>query len=30
LHRKLIAETDFINGTYDIAWLERYVDAQNK
>ena len=29
LHRELIAEADFINGTYDIAWLERYVDAQN-
>ena len=29
LHRALIAETDFINGTYDIAWLERYVDGQN-
>ena len=29
LHRKLIAETDFINGTYDITWLERYVDGQN-
>jgi len=29
LHRELIAESDFINGTYDITWLERYVDAQN-
>jgi acetyl-CoA carboxylase biotin carboxylase subunit len=28
LHRELIAETDFINGNYDIAWLERYVDDQ--
>jgi acetyl-CoA carboxylase biotin carboxylase subunit len=30
LHRELIAETDFINGTYDIAWLEHYVDRQNE
>jgi acetyl-CoA carboxylase biotin carboxylase subunit len=30
LHRELIAETDFINGTYDIAWLERYVDRQDE
>jgi acetyl-CoA carboxylase biotin carboxylase subunit len=29
LHRELIAETDFINGTYDIAWLESYVDGKN-
>ena len=29
LHWELIAETDFINGTYDITWLERYVDALN-
>jgi acetyl-CoA carboxylase biotin carboxylase subunit len=28
LHRDLIAETDFINGTYDITWLERYMDGQ--
>jgi acetyl-CoA carboxylase biotin carboxylase subunit len=27
LHRRLIAETDFINGDYDIRWLERLVSA---
>jgi len=25
LHQKLMAETDFINGEYDIRWLESYV-----
>ena len=25
LHRRLIAEPDFINGAYDIHWLERFV-----
>jgi acetyl-CoA carboxylase biotin carboxylase subunit len=25
LHQKLIAENDFINGDYDIHWLERYM-----
>jgi acetyl-CoA carboxylase biotin carboxylase subunit len=25
LHRKLIAEPDFINGDYDIHWLEKYL-----
>jgi acetyl-CoA carboxylase biotin carboxylase subunit len=27
LHRRLIAESDFINGDYDIRWLERLVSA---
>ncbi|MFO1058806.1 MAG: acetyl-CoA carboxylase biotin carboxylase subunit [Dongiaceae bacterium] len=27
LHRRIIAERDFINGDYDIRWLERLVDA---
>lgn len=26
LHRKLIAEPDFINGAYDIHWLEHYLE----
>ncbi len=26
LHRELISAPDFINGDYDINWLERYVD----
>ena len=25
LHQRLIAENDFINGDYDIHWLERYM-----
>jgi acetyl-CoA carboxylase biotin carboxylase subunit len=25
LHQKLIAHPDFINGNYDINWLERFV-----
>lgn len=25
LHRRLIAESDFVNGNYDIHWLERFV-----
>jgi len=28
LHRRLIGESDFINGDYDIHWLERYVSSQ--
>ena len=28
LHSKLIAESDFIDGTYDINWLERFVNAR--
>jgi acetyl-CoA carboxylase biotin carboxylase subunit len=26
LHQHLIAESDFINGDYDIHWLEKYVE----
>ncbi len=25
LHQRLIAETDFINGQYDVHWLERFM-----
>ncbi len=25
LHQRLIAEPDFVNGDYDIHWLERFV-----
>ncbi|MDE2029685.1 MAG: acetyl-CoA carboxylase biotin carboxylase subunit [Alphaproteobacteria bacterium] len=28
LHRRLIAEPDFINGDYDIHWLEKYLDKK--
>ncbi|MFA5041286.1 MAG: acetyl-CoA carboxylase biotin carboxylase subunit [Bdellovibrionales bacterium] len=28
LHRRLIAEHDFINGDYDIHWLENYLDGE--
>ena len=27
LHRRLIAAQDFINGDYDIRWLERFVES---
>ena len=27
LHRRLIAAPDFINGAYDIKWLEKFVTA---
>jgi acetyl-CoA carboxylase, biotin carboxylase subunit len=27
LHRRLIAAPEFINGDYDIRWLERFVDS---
>ncbi len=27
LHQRLIVDSDFINGDYDIHWLERFVDA---
>ncbi|MCY4237821.1 MAG: acetyl-CoA carboxylase biotin carboxylase subunit [Rhodospirillaceae bacterium] len=30
LHQKLIGETDFINGRYDIRWLEAYIAAQSE
>jgi acetyl-CoA carboxylase biotin carboxylase subunit len=28
LHRRLIAEPDFINGNYDIHWLEHFLDGK--
>jgi acetyl-CoA carboxylase biotin carboxylase subunit len=28
LHRRLIGENDFINGDYDIHWLERYLGSE--
>jgi acetyl-CoA carboxylase biotin carboxylase subunit len=28
LHQRLIGESDFINGDYNIHWLERYVSSQ--
>ena len=28
LHRRLIAEPDFINGDYDIHWLEKYLEKK--
>jgi len=28
LHRRLIAAQDFINGDYDIRWLERFVEER--
>ena len=28
LHRRLIAESDFINGSYDIHWLEKYLEKK--
>jgi acetyl-CoA carboxylase biotin carboxylase subunit len=30
LHQKLIAENDFINGDYDIHWLEHYMADENQ
>ncbi|NOZ42260.1 MAG: acetyl-CoA carboxylase biotin carboxylase subunit [Alphaproteobacteria bacterium] len=29
LHQKLIRENDFINGAYDIHWLENYLNSIN-
>ncbi|MDD3029275.1 MAG: acetyl-CoA carboxylase biotin carboxylase subunit [Alphaproteobacteria bacterium] len=29
LHRRLIAEHDFINGDYDIHWLENYLEHKS-
>jgi hypothetical protein len=26
LHQRLISDGDFINGVYDINWLQRFVD----
>ena len=28
LHRRLIAEPDFINGDYDIHWLEKFLETK--
>jgi len=28
LHRRLIAQPDFINGDYDIHWLEKFLDTK--
>jgi acetyl-CoA carboxylase biotin carboxylase subunit len=28
LHRRLIAEPDFINGNYDIHWLEKFLEKK--
>ncbi len=28
LHRRLVAEHDFINGDYDIHWLENFLDGK--
>ncbi len=30
LHQRLIAENDFINGDYDIHWLERYMSDEGR
>ena len=30
LHQKLIAENDFINGDYDIHWLERHMASEDQ
>ncbi len=29
LHQKIIEDPDFVNGEYDIHWLERFVDNQD-
>jgi acetyl-CoA carboxylase biotin carboxylase subunit len=26
LHQRLVAEPDFIDGNYDIHWLEKFVE----
>ncbi|MFP6730464.1 MAG: acetyl-CoA carboxylase biotin carboxylase subunit, partial [Alphaproteobacteria bacterium] len=26
LHRRLIADPDFVNGIYDVTWLERFLE----
>jgi acetyl-CoA carboxylase biotin carboxylase subunit len=28
LHQRLMNEPDFVNGEYDIHWLERFVDGE--
>jgi acetyl-CoA carboxylase biotin carboxylase subunit len=27
LHRRLIADPDFVNGVYDVTWLERFLET---
>jgi acetyl-CoA carboxylase biotin carboxylase subunit len=27
LHQKLMSEVDFVNGDYDIHWLEKFVSS---
>ena len=29
LHQRLIAEPDFVNGVYDVLWLERFLDSRS-
>ena len=29
LHQRLIAEPDFVNGAYDVLWLERFLDSRS-
>jgi acetyl-CoA carboxylase biotin carboxylase subunit len=28
LHRRIIANNDFINGDYDIHWLEKFLEKK--
>jgi acetyl-CoA carboxylase biotin carboxylase subunit len=30
LHQRLIGENDFIDGNYDIHWLERYIGEDGR
>ena len=30
LHQRLITETDFVNGVYDIHWLENLLKHQKE
>ena len=30
LHKKIIKNIDFIEGDYDIRWLERYLNYNNE
>lgn len=29
LHNRLVQDQDFVNGDYDIHWLEKFVDRHN-
>ena len=29
LHQRLMNEPDFVNGDYDIHWLQKFVDGTN-